>query len=67
MSKLGNKDFDIVSVVYNASQAVETCGQYLQDAAREGDREAEQFFREVQEKNENFVSRGKDLLKSRLQ
>lgn len=66
MPKLNNKDFDIVSVIYNSSQALETCGQYLRDAASDGDREAEQFFKDVQEKNESLVTRGRDLLKSRL-
>jgi len=64
---LKNKDYDIISVIYNASQAVETCDQYVKDAVSEGDKEAEQFFNETQEKNQALIMRGKDLLKSRLQ
>ena len=64
---LKNKDYDIISVIYNASQAVETCDQYVKDAVSEGDKEAEQFFSEAQEKNQTLIMRGKDLLKTRLQ
>lgn len=66
MAKLNDKDYDIVSVIYNSSQAAEICSKYQQDAAKEGDKEVEQFFREVQEKNESLIMRGKDLLKKRL-
>ncbi|UFS71661.1 hypothetical protein LPW11_05565 [Geomonas sp. RF6] len=66
-SVLKNKDYDIISVIYNSSQAVETCSQYLQDAESEGDNEAKSFFDEVQQMNNNLISKGKDLLKSRLQ
>jgi len=64
---LKDKDYDIISVIYNASQAVEICDQYVQDAKKEGDQEAQTFFGEVQQKNESLIMRGKDLLKSRLQ
>ena len=64
---LKNKDYDLISVIYNASQAAETCDQYIKDAEKEGDKEARQFFSEVQESSVNLVNRGKSLLKSRLQ
>ncbi|BCS52551.1 hypothetical protein [Geobacter sp. SVR] len=66
MAKLNDKDYDIVSVIYHSSQAAEICSKYVQDAAREGDKEAEQFFHDVQDKNESLVARGKDLLRSRM-
>jgi hypothetical protein len=64
---LKNKDYDIISVIYNASQAVEVCDQYVQDAKTEGDSEAATFFSEVREQNESLIVHGKDLLKNRLQ
>lgn len=66
MAQLKDKDYDIISVVYNASQAVETCSRYVQDAERENDREAKSFFQEAQRQNEGLIERGRELLKSRL-
>lgn len=63
---LKNKDYDIISVIYNSSQAAETCGQYIKDAEKEGDSEARQFFSEVQQNSINLVQKGRDLLKNRL-
>ena len=64
--KLNNKDYDLISVIYNASQAVETCSQYMKDADQEGDKEDKQFFSEVQDTNANLINKGRQLLKSRL-
>lgn len=65
--KLKNKDYDLISVIYNASQAAETCTQYVRDAEKEKDQEVKQFFSEVVETNAELVQRGKQLLKNRLQ
>jgi hypothetical protein len=65
--KLKNKDYDLISVIYNASQAAETCTQYMRDAEKEKDQEAKQFFNEVLDTNAELVQRGKQLLKNRLQ
>ena len=64
---LKNKDYDLISVIYNASQAADTCTQYMKDAEKERDQEVKQFFNEVQEVNANLVQQGKSLLKNRLQ
>jgi hypothetical protein len=63
---LKDKDYDLISVIYNASQAAEICRQYMDDARKENDGEAEKFFQEVLNRNVEMVSRGKDLLKNRL-
>jgi hypothetical protein len=63
---LQNKDYDLISVIYHASQGYETCEKYCQDAEQAGDKEAVQFFKEVQNQNEKLVSKGKELLKKRL-
>lgn len=67
MSKelLKNKEYDLVSVIYNASQAAETCSHYIQDA--QGDQEVESFFNSVIDRNSDLVQQGKDLLKKRLE
>lgn len=64
---LKNKDYDLISVIYNASQAAETCTQYMKDAEKEKDQEVRQFFNNVHEVNANLVQQGKSLLKNRLQ
>lgn len=61
---LPNKEYDLVSVIYNASQAVETCEQYIQDC--QGDQECESFFNNVIDTNCQLVEKGKELLKNRL-
>lgn len=63
---LKDKDYDLVSVLYHASQGAEICRQYAADAEQEGDSEAAQFFKEVQEQNSQLVQKGKNLLKGRL-
>ena len=61
---LKNKEYDLVSVIYNASQAADTCRQYIQDA--KGDQEVERFFGDVIDRNSDLVQKGKDLLKTRI-
>jgi hypothetical protein len=61
---LHNKEYDLVSVIYNASQAADTCRQYMQDV--QGDQECESFFNNVIDTNSQLVQKGKDLLKNRL-
>lgn len=61
---LKNKEYDLVSVIYNASQAADTCRQYIRDA--KGDQEVERFFNNVVDTNADLVQKGKDLLKNRI-
>ena len=64
---LKDKDFDLLSAVYHASQGVETAGRYLADAQQAGDQEAAQYFEEVRRQYAQLAQRGKQLLKRRLQ
>ena len=43
---LKNKDYDLISVIYHASQGSETARQYAADAERENDKQAVAFFNE---------------------
>jgi hypothetical protein len=63
---LKNKDYDLISVIYHASQGSETARQYAADAERENDKEAVAFFNEALELNAQLVQKGKELLKQRL-
>lgn len=62
---LTDKDYDLISVVYHASQGLETTRQYASDAKREGDQDAATFFDDVCEQYAKLVAKGKDLLKQR--
>jgi hypothetical protein len=52
---LKDKDYDLISVVYHASQGCETARQYAADAERENDKEAAAFFNEAFELNAQLV------------
>lgn len=41
---LKDKDYDLISVVYHASQGAELCRRYAADADNEGDMEAVPIF-----------------------
>jgi hypothetical protein len=57
-----NKDYDLISVLYHALQAADTCAQYQQDAQVEGSTEVADFMREVQEQNTRIAQQAKTLL-----
>ena len=63
---LKDKDYDLISVIYHASQGCETSRQYAADAQRENDEEAAAFFNKALELNAQLVRRGKELLEKRL-
>jgi hypothetical protein len=63
---LKDKDYDLISVIYHASQGCETVRQYAADAEKENDKEAAGFFNKALELNEQLVQKGKELLKQRL-
>lgn len=63
---LNDRDYDLISVVYHASQGAETCRQYASDAEEEGDQDTARFFEEVQNRYVELANRGKDLLKTRM-
>jgi hypothetical protein len=64
---LKDKDYDLISVIYHASQGCETARQYASDAERENDKEAAAFFfNEALKLNARLVQKGKELLKQRL-
>ena len=46
---LKNKDYNLISVIYHASQGCETARQYAADAEKENDNEAARFFNKALE------------------
>lgn len=63
---LKDKDYDLVSVVYHASQGVETSQRYATEAKADGDGTAASLFEEAHMHYAELVKRGKELLKERL-
>jgi hypothetical protein len=62
-----DKDYNLVSVVYHASQGAETIDRYLSDAEQDGDPEVARFLQDVQKQYVQLAQQGKQLLKQRLQ
>lgn len=61
-----DEHFDIVSTLYHALQGADVCGKYIEDAEKEGDKEAAQFFHEVQDQNRVLAKKATDLLAKRV-
>jgi len=61
---LKNKDYDLISVIYHASQGCETARQYAADAEKEKDKEAAGFFNKALELNGQLVQTGKEFSSS---
>jgi hypothetical protein len=57
-----DKDYNLISVLYHALQAADTCAQYAQDAQSQGSQDNAEFMREVQQQNERIAQRAKELL-----
>jgi hypothetical protein len=64
---MDNKDYDLVSVVYHASQGAETADRYLKDAQKSGDDDLKQYLEQVRTQYVELAQQGKKLLKQRLQ
>jgi hypothetical protein len=64
---MDNKDYDLVSVVYHASQGAETADKYLKDAQKSGDDDLKQYLEQVRTQYVELAQQGKKLLKQRLQ
>ncbi|MGZ3296425.1 MAG: hypothetical protein ACXU9D_24535 [Xanthobacteraceae bacterium] len=62
-SDVSRKDYDLIRVIYHASQGCETVRQYAADAEKENDKEAAGFFDKALELNEQLVQKGKELHK----
>ena len=63
----GTRDttYNLISVLYHALQGAETYGQYASDAG--SDQDLANFFREVQQQEQQRADQAKQLLAQRLQ
>jgi rubrerythrin len=62
-----DKNYNLISALYQASENVETFKTYLQDAENEGDEELVEFFNAIIENNQRAAQRAKEMLVPRLQ
>jgi rubrerythrin len=62
-----DKNYNLISALYQASDNVETFKTYAQDAQTEGDQELANFFEMVIENNLKASQQAKEMLVARLQ
>ena len=58
----GDVSYNLVSVLYHTLQEASTVQQYIDDAKQRGDKDAAEFFTEVQEQDRSRAERAKYLL-----
>ncbi len=62
-----DKNYNLINVLYQASDAAETVKTYIQDAEQEGDQELVDFFSGILENNLEASQRAKEMLVARLE
>jgi hypothetical protein len=64
----GERDvsYDLISVIYHALQAAESCAKYMRDAEASGDVVLSQFFEEARGSHVELAQQAKELLAARL-
>jgi hypothetical protein len=62
-----DKNYNLITVLYQSSDKVESVKTYIQDAQAEGDQELVEFFSGVLESNLEAAQRAKEMLVPRFQ
>jgi hypothetical protein len=62
-----DKNYNLISVLYQSAENAETLKTYVQDAEQEGDQELVEFFDGVLQNNLEANQRAKEMLVPRLQ
>jgi hypothetical protein len=62
-----DKNYNLITVLYQSSDNVESLKTYIQDAQSEGDQELVEFFNAVLENNLEAAQRAKEMLVPRFQ
>jgi hypothetical protein len=62
-----DKNYNLIAVLYQSSDNVESLKTYVQDAEQEGDQELVDFFGSILENNLEAAQRAKKMLVARLQ
>jgi len=61
-----DKNYNLITVLYQSSDNVESLKTYIQDAEAEGDQELVEFFNGVLENNLEAAQRAKEMLVPRF-
>jgi len=62
-----DKNYNLIAVLYQSSDNVESLKTYVQDTEQEGDQELVDFFGGILENNLEAAQRAKEMLVARLQ
>ena len=62
-----DKNYNLIAVLYQSSDNVESLKDYIRDAQQEGDQELVDFFEGILENNLRAAQRAKEMLVPRLQ
>ena len=62
-----DKNYNLISTLYQASENAETLKSYVEDAEQQGDQELMEFFDGILENNLKAAQRAKEMLVPRLQ
>ena len=62
-----DKNYNLIAVLYQSSDNVESLKSYVQDAEQEGDQEVADFFGGILENNLEAAQRAKEMLVPRFQ
>jgi hypothetical protein len=62
-----DKNYNLITVLYQSSDNVESLKTYIQDAEAEGDQELVDFFDGILENNLKAAQRAKEMLVPRFQ
>jgi hypothetical protein len=62
-----DKNYNLISVLYQSSDNTESLKTFVQDAEEEGDQELVEFFNGILENNLEAAQRAKEMLVPRLQ
>ena len=62
-----DKNYNLISVLYQSSENVETLKTYIQDAQGEDDQELVDFFDGILENNLRAAQRAKEMLVTRVE
>ena len=62
MTSVDNQYYDLVSVLYHALEGSQTYAKYIKDAEQSGNQELAQFFRRVQQEDNNRAQQAKQLM-----
>lgn len=63
---MSDEHYDIVSALYHALKGADTVKKYITDAEKEGDKEAAEFFKSVQDHNRDIARKATELLSKRV-